>query len=360
MTWAIRDDKHADLYALGSQEKQTLRYFAIEHGARDFDKMASAWRDAINADDSGANTAGAAGTQTEPKQAKALYSALFAPLEQVGMLAKGRYKRLVIVASGPLLDIPFAALEDADGKRLIETYAVSSKVALNTAFWNPNPVAPKTGMLCVADPIGAAAPKNAKVALRRAGFGPLPEARREGAAVAELFHSYALIGPAARKADVLKALPTARLLHFATHGYLNAKQPFLSGLLLAPEPEGSGEDGVLSAREILDLSLSAQMAVLSACDTGSGVAKGGDGLQGLSWAFQAAGCPCVVASQWQVDDIATRELMLEFYKGLQAGQRKDDALRNAMRSVKEREPSPRYWAAFQIIGDAAPLKPETK
>ena len=263
--------------------------------------------------------------------------------------------RLVTVADGPLLDLPFAALENGSGKRLLETHTVASAIALGIAFWRDNPLSPTSDLLCVADPIGSAADKPTRVALRREGFGPLPAAREEGAQIAALFGRQSLlVGPAAKKAEVIRQMAGVKILHFATHGYLNDKNPLLSGLVLAPEPEGSGDDGVLSAREILNRPLAARLAVLSACETGRGVAKGGEGLQGLAWAFRAAGCPCVVASQWQVDDAATKQLMLAFYKGLQAGQRKDDALRDAMLLVKQSKPAPFFWAAFQIIGDTAP------
>ena len=105
----------------------------------------------------------------------------------------------------------------------------------------------------------------------------------------------------------------------------------------------------------LPFPLSAHLAVLSACETGRGQAKGGEGLMGLAWAFRAAGVPAVVASQWQVDDAATKQLMVAFYKELKAGRRKDDALRTAMLAVQKEHPSPYYWAAFELIGDATPL-----
>ena len=344
LTWALLDWKQTDLYALGRRENGTIRNFTVSVGAKKWGEMAAKWRIAIQDE-----------AKDEPQQAKALYTALFSPLEKAGLLAKGRYKRLVVVPSGPLLELPFAALMDHSGRRLIENYAVSSKVALSASFWRSNPVASKSAILCVADPIGTAPAKDEQVALRRAGFGPLPGARREGEAVAGLFHTDALVGAQAKKADVLRAMPDAKLLHFATHGYLNRKNPFYSGLVLAPEPAGGSDDGVLSAREILNLSLAAKLTVLSACETGRGVARGGDGLQGLVWAFQAAGCPCVAASQWQVDDAATRELMLAFYRNLKAGQRKDDALRNAMLAVKNEKPEPFFWAAFELVGDTSPL-----
>ena len=165
------------------------------------------------------------------------------------------------------------------------------------------------------------------------------------------------------------------MLHFACHGYLNSKQVMQSGLVMAPEPTDSSDTGVLTASEIMETPLAAQLAVLSACQTGQGIQSGGEGLMGLAWAFRAAGCSAVVASKWEVDDEATRHVMVRFYKELLKGARKDDALRTSMlaemKAKEKAEPTratvatshagPRsnahYWAAFQLIGDPSPLTP---
>jgi CHAT domain-containing protein len=159
----------------------------------------------------------------------------------------------------------------------------------------------------------------------------------------------------ARKAQVKREMPNYAILHFATHGSLDSAHPLRSALILAPEPENSGEASILEAREIAGMSLTARLAVLSACETASGQATGGDGLVVLTWAFRAAGCPAVVATQWKINDSATTVLMRAFYRLLLAGQRTDDALRAAMQAVivdKTRR-LPYYWAAFQIYGDAS-------
>src|SRR6185437_8454913 len=131
----------------------------------------------------------------------------------------------------------------------------------------------------------------------------LKYAREEGEAVVDLVPgALGLVGPQAREAEVKQEIGEYALLHFATHGYLDPVNSLRSGLVLAPEPRDGTEDGVLEAREIMGLKLSAKLAVLSACETARGQARGGEGLQSLAWAFRAAGCPSVVASQWQVND----------------------------------------------------------
>ncbi|HLJ09781.1 MAG TPA: CHAT domain-containing protein, partial [Planctomycetaceae bacterium] len=101
--------------------------------------------------------------------------------------------------------------------------------------------------------------------------------------------------------------------------------------------------------------LSADLAVLSACQTAEGDERLGEGLMGLAWAFQAAGCPNVVASLWNIDDEATQQIMVEFYKALRGNKRIDDAMRSAMLSVRAsaRTSSPYFWAGFQILGPAS-------
>ena len=101
------------------------------------------------------------------------------------------------------------------------------------------------------------------------------------------------------------------------------------------------------------MKLKAQLAVLSACDTGRGDITG-DGVVGLSRSFIAAGVPSVIVSLWQVNDKSTSELMTEFYRQLLADKKRDKAkaLRKAMLKTMEEYPSPRLWAAFTLIGES--------
>ena len=114
----------------------------------------------------------------------------------------------------------------------------------------------------------------------------------------------------------------------------------------------------MTAAEVTEHPLAAQLTVLSACETVQGQKSGGEGLLGLAWAFRAAGCPSVVASQWKVDEEATASLTSRFYRGLLKKQRTDTALQAAMLGVMN-EPghqAPYYWAAFQVMGKTDPLR----
>ncbi len=376
LEWAIVDGQHCLLFTLSAREG--IRAFSLPVGEKGLTALVSRWRTAIT----GQEAAGRGRRQTEPVefgapafseagQAAALFRIILGPLEVDKTLQSACYAHIVLVPDGPLLDLPFAALRDRSGRRLVERYALSETASLGTLAWAQSSASTLTGtqagLFCVADPLGQSRQRNTTEA-SRSSFSPLPFARQEGEQVAGLFpHSLALFGAAARKAQVEQQMSRFPLLHFATHGWLDTENGLRSALVLAPPAgmqmplgDGLGEAGVdtLEAREILTMTLKAQMATLSACETGRGQQSGGEGLLGLAWAFQAAGCPCVVASQWSVDDNATAHLMHSFYQNLRVGQLKDIALRHAMLAVRA-EPGhsqPDYWAAFNVFGNTTPLR----
>lgn len=151
------------------------------------------------------------------------------------------------------------------------------------------------------------------------------------------------------------SLEQYRILHFATHGLLNSQHPELSGIVLSLVDKKGGEiDGFLRLQDIYNLKLSADLVVLSACNTALGKDVKGEGLIGLTRGFMYAGAPRVVASLWKVDDAATAEFMSIFYKKMLAENlRPAAALRAAqMEMMKQtRWKSPYYWAPFIIQGE---------
>jgi CHAT domain-containing protein len=146
-----------------------------------------------------------------------------------------------------------------------------------------------------------------------------------------------------------------RILHFATHGLLNSEHPELSGLVFSlVDREGKPQDGFLRLHEVYNLQLNADLIVLSACETGLGKEVKGEGLIGLTRGFMYSGVPRVVASLWNVDDLATAELMKLFYRGLlKDGLPAAEALRAAQyeMSKQKRWASPYYWAGFVLQGE---------
>jgi CHAT domain-containing protein len=151
-----------------------------------------------------------------------------------------------------------------------------------------------------------------------------------------------------------------RIVHFATHGFLNNQHPELSGVVLSLfDKKGEPQDGFLRLHDIYNLKLPVDLVVLSACNSGLGKDVKGEGLIGLTRGFMYAGASSVVASLWKVDDEATSELMRHFYGYmLRDGLSPAAALRKAQvtMSQQKRWQSPYYWAGFVIQGQYLPTE----
>jgi CHAT domain-containing protein/Tfp pilus assembly protein PilF len=330
LEWAVGAESTSLLFALSQVDG--VKAFVLEGGEDRLTKQVRAWRASIQAR-----------SPQELPAARSLYTTLFNQVEKAGLLAPERFKRVVLVGDGPLLEAPYAALVDGTGKRLVERMPVATAGSLGVLTWPDEREKPTSPLLVAADPLSPGNP-------------PLPAARAEGRSVAALFPgSRLLVGAEATRRQVLPELGSFGILHFATHGAFDPEDGLAGGLLLATE-QGGDEPQLLEARELINGRLSAQLAVLSACDTGQGEHSGGEGLLGLTWAFRAAGCPAIVASLWSVDDDATGKLMVRFYHDLKEGQPKDVALRDAMLTVKQTQQQPYFWAAFQLNGDPSALK----
>jgi len=164
------------------------------------------------------------------------------------------------------------------------------------------------------------------------------------------------IGFGANRATAIgPELSKYRIVHFATHAVFNENEPGLSGLILSRfDDEGGPRDGFVRLNDIYNLRLLAELVVLSACDTALGEEIEGEGLVGIVRGFMYAGSKRVVASLWQVADLATAELMSRFYHEMLAeGRAPADALRRAQLYVmgQRRWRHPFYWAAFTLQGE---------
>ena len=146
-----------------------------------------------------------------------------------------------------------------------------------------------------------------------------------------------------------------RIVHFATHAFLNDRHPELSGVVLSLVDEyGRPQDGFLRLHELYNLNLPVELVVLSACQTGLGKEIRGEGLVGLTRGFMYAGAPRVVASLWKVGDLGTAQLMSFFYRGmLKEGLRPAAALRAAQVAMwkQKRWQAPYHWAGFVLQGE---------
>lgn len=251
--------------------------------------------------------------------------------------------RVTFILQDTLFQVPFAALEDAKGKALIEKHTIL--------------LAPSVQILELAGERQRAIPDSIKGVLivgnptmPRLGsetLDALPSAEREAIEIAGLFKTKALVGARATKAATVSNIDQARVIHLATHGLLDGAGGALSSLALAP---GAGDRGFLSAREIVVMKLGAELVVLSACDTGRGPITG-DGVLGLSRAFLAAGASSIVVSLWAVPDETTVELMTAFYRSVLGGADKAQALRDSMLAIKKKFPVPLAWAGFALMGE---------
>jgi CHAT domain-containing protein len=179
---------------------------------------------------------------------------------------------------------------------------------------------------------------------------PLAEAEKEAIAIAALLKTQPITGEQATKATILAKMPDAQIIHLATHAiYIEEGNLGLqSSLAFASTPQNNGS---ITAGEILDLKLNANLAVLSACNTGRGEITG-DGVIGLSRSFVGAGVPSLVVSLWSINDESTTVLMTQFYQNLLQNPDKAQALRQAMLSTAKQYPLPKHWAAFSLIGEA--------
>jgi CHAT domain-containing protein len=295
-----------------------------------------------------------------------------------------------VVPDAVLWELPFQALRQPENRYLIEDHALSYAPSLNvlaeinrkrlsqTATSGKQPAevglgpdsrtSPLSDLLAFGNPqISAETIEQATSVHRDAKLLPLPEAEREVKSLAQLYgsgSSKVYVGAQAREEKAKEEIRKYRVLHFATHGILDSANPMYSHVVLS-RAEGTNEDGLLEAWELVQMNLAAEIVVLSACETARGQIGAGEGVIGLSWAFFVAGCPTTVVSQWQVDSASTTALMIEFHKSLLSGSKhmaegrarmtKAQALRQAMLTLLKdsRFNNPYFWAGFVVVGDGS-------
>lgn len=183
----------------------------------------------------------------------------------------------------------------------------------------------------------------------------LPGAKREAELIAELFGGDAFTGNKVTESQFRKNAKDYKLLHLSMHADMDDVNPMYSHFIFNTEKD-TIHDGVLTASELHNLQLNADLAVLSACNTGFGTIKKGEGIMSLSRAFRYAGVPSTVMSLWKVPDDATSKIMSHFYQFLKEGDTKDSALRRAKlayldQTITPEEKHPFYWAGFVAAGD---------
>lgn len=282
-----------------------------------------------------------AGANEVSPSLRILYKALIAPIR-----AELKTSRLIFVPHGVLHDLPFAALTSDGHRFLSDDFSISylpSVSALSYMHSKPGSSSPRALVL---------------VSNQEEGFPLLASADDEGKSVGSFFDSRLLLGEEATATVLRKEAANYDILHLVAHFEIDRKNPMASRILLS-RGEG-GEDSPLDLAGVYRLSLrKTDLVVLSGCQSQTGKRTRGDDIIGLSQAFLYAGSPSVVASLWNVDDDATKLLMIAFYSGLRQGLSKTDALRSAQTQVRRKYPSPFYWAGFVLNGDPGKLPEAT-
>lgn len=365
-------EEQTNLFIVAPEQMLAVRHLPI--GAAELEEDVGHLRDAIEGSVAGDFLSQRRRREVEEIGAR-LHRLLVEPAADI--IEKGQ--RVVVVPDGPLHRLPFAALVRED--RFFALYRPLHSVLSATVYAglksrrpvsdDPNgPLLAAFGDPNYLDPVS-----DGRV---RSSIGPcrfdverLPASRREVLEIAALHRNVrTYLGDGARE-EGIKALDSdAKIIHIAAHGCYDDRLPLNSGLFLSlptDDVTGKRENGFLQAWEIFEsVRLDADLVVLSACQSGLGQELGGEGLIGLTRAFQYAGARSVAASLWQVDDQVTAELMLRFYRHLRSGKTKNTALQAAQIDLIQTPievrgddgetlmidaSAPYFWAAFQILGD---------
>lgn len=321
--------------------------------------------------------------------AQLLYRQVFQKLS--GLLV-GR-RKIYLSLDGQLSMVPFAALHDGDSYLIDKfdlSYLTSGRDLLRTLGTTPA----RSGPVILADPTFSVPPPLHESstmaplvrALRGVDFAELPGTRKEAEAIAQLLPHPTLVTGTAATSAALLGVNAPSVLHVATHGLFlrdetasgqgtrgfdtshrhTPSNPLLrSALVLAGALPRTGAEtnaaapsstngrvyGLATALEIAGMNLwGTQLVVLSACETGRGDVRLGQGVFGLRRSVMVAGAETIVTSLWKVDDATTTELMVAFYRNLVAGARRSEAMRLAALDIRKKFPHPFYWASFIVIG----------
>jgi tetratricopeptide (TPR) repeat protein len=293
--------------------------------------------------------------------AAALGRALLGPV--LSLLGPG-VVRLVLVPDGPLHRVPWDALRLADGRYVVERFAIgiapsAGTLAVLRRHPRPPPAPGALRLLAIGDPsFDRITPADAELFSAAGGLPRLPGSGDE----ARLVASYA------RDADVrlrerasaafLRESPLDRfqVIHLATHALVDDRALGRTALALAPGDTGSG---LVTPAELTRLRLRADLVVLSACRTAGGVVVDGEGMQGLTAPLLEAGARSVVATSWRVSDRSTVGFVDRLYSALAGGKSVIDALKAAKLGAMRDGAPPSVWAAFELVGDPATVVPLT-
>ncbi len=270
-------------------------------------------------------------------------------------------QKITIIPDSWLGYLPFETLASPDdpSKLLIENYDISYAYATHLMLAQKNNDFRK-GTKSIATFAPQYEENNqliAQVLRSRVGktLSDLPGAKKEAELIAKLFEGDAFTGQGITESQFRNLASDYKLLHLSMHAEMDDVNPMYSHFIFNTAND-SLNDGILTAAELYNLPLNADLAVLSACNTGFGTIKKGEGIMSLSRAFRYAGVPATVMSLWKVPDEATSKIMGSFYQFLKEGDTKDSALRRAKlayldQAITPEQKHPFYWAGFVATGD---------
>lgn len=293
-----------------------------------------------------------------------LYKILLAPVTE-----KISGKQITIIPDDKLAYIPFDALLSElpdttmmnfrDLKYLVYDYPISysySSTLLFNFFETDKHVSKK---LIAFSPKYGYNEDHSAFDINNEKLLPLPGANEEVSLLNDYITSDIFVDSMASEINFKTYAPDYDILHLAMHTILNDSLPMFSKLAFSKPTGNSKQDGWLNTHEIYNMKLNARMAVLSACNTGSGKLQKGEGVMSLARGFLYAGCPSIIMTLWEVEDLSGAEIMRSFYDYISQGKGKDDALRLAkLKHIKNADAlkaHPHYWLGYVNIGNSDPL-----
>lgn len=289
-------------------------------------------------------------------------------LKSVSHLLQG--KDLTIIPDDQLSYIPFDALLSQlpdtsvmnfrDLNYLVRDYAInysySSTLLLN---FKDDKKKGQKNLIAFSPQYLSDKPRTERESSKIYWFAPLPGAKEEVKNVSNYIQTASFSDFFAQENTFKTKAPDFDILHLAMHTIINDSLPMFSKLVFSNPENESIDDGFLNTYEIYNMKLNARLAVLSACETGSGKLQKGEGVMSLARGFIYAGCPSIVMTLWQVEDKSGVEIMKNFYSFLSKGKRKDFALRMAkLKHLETSDPltaHPHYWLGYVSIGNPEPL-----
>jgi len=300
-----------------------------------------------------------------------LYQLVFAPVAH--LLSK---PELLIIPDGDLHTVNFETLltkpdmKDFRKNLLIQHYAIAYLLSATTAVQFADMARERSkGVLAIAPGFSdelkqdylAHVPDSSMVDRGFLSYVRQPFAVNTAQDLGTSLQAKVMVGGDASEQGFRAAAKDYGILHLGTHAEVNATSPMYSRLVLSKDGQGvdAEADGYLHAYEIYELDLRAQLAVLTACETGSGKNDAGEGVRSLGYGFAYAGCPSLVVSLWSIDEKVSAEIIARFYENLADGMPKHMALRQAKLDHINNAPDelalPFYWAGMVLVGDVSPV-----